>query len=386
MRLRTLLMALFGALGVSCSSAPVAPTKEPPPTTLTFTDPLDRVYDARLRLPRGGGVRAAVLLLGGGSVTDMRWTVPATVPHEGREVALTSTGEPTRDADDIADALLARGFAVFQYSSIHQGDASHAGNPALADYVSYANARDIARAALETLRAQPGIDPDRIVLVGHSLGGARALQIAATDPGAIRAMALLAPAYASRLSGRPSLAAQEEIAALGELGLDAEAGIRRYAWRAKRAAIPEEIRDVPFDTIDRDRDEALRRWEIAGALAIARLEANDPSDLTPEPLFADETFPADALLQATVPTLLIFGGLDPMTVHAPLVERSASQLGASNIEVVIAPHRGHNLSTEVPREDPELAPVAGPTLTGPIDPRVTKLIADWLSDAVADEP
>lgn len=383
MRTTTALLLLpLAILIASCTSAPVAPTKSPEPIALSFTDSLDRTYDAQLRFPRHRWNRHTALLLGGGAVTDMHWTIPATAPVGGLEIPLTTTGEPTRDADDITAALLDAGFAVFQYSSIHRDDATHAGNPAMADHVSYPHAREIARAALAALRAQPGVDRERIVLVAHSLGGARALQIAAHSPEPIRAMALLAPAYSSRLGGRPSLAAQPTIEALIALDLDPQRGIHRHAWRAKRSALPEAIGDIPFDTLDRDHDEALRRWEIAAAVVLAETDAGDASALTDESLFADETFPADALLETNIPTLLIFGGLDAMTVHAPLIERAADRLGLTNVGVVIAPALGHNLSREVPRNNPELEAIAGPGTVGPIDPRITKLIAEWLGQSV----
>lgn len=359
---------------------------------LTFTDPDGRVYDALLSVPDSAHWnRHTALLLGGGTVTDMHWTVPASVEYQGRPIPLTTTGEPTRDADTIAAALVSAGFAVMQYSSIRRADVDAIDEPALADYIPYATSRDIAVAALAALRDQPGIIPSNIVLVGHSLGGARALQIAATDPG-ICALVLLASAYASRLGVRPSLAAEETIEALKKHGLDADAGIPRYVFNAKHALLPPPLDKMHFDTLDRDDDETLRRWEIAAAIVLAHLDAGDTSDLTDATDLDGAPFPADVLTPAFdrhIPTLAIFGGLDTMSVHAPLLARTAAsraEHGEGFLSVVVLAHLGHDLGPVRPRDNAELIPIAGAFLTGPIDPGVPDLIARWLTEVLERTP
>ena len=355
---------------------------------LTFTDPDDRVYDALLTVPDNTHWNHhAVLLLGGGTVTDMHWTLPGSVEHEGQSIPLTTTGEATHDADVLARVLVAHGFAVMQYSSIHQGDLDAIENPALADYVPYAQSREIALAALATLRAQPHIPADGIVLIGHSLGGARALQIAASDPG-IGALVLLAPAYSSRLGVRPSLAGEEAVEDLKTHGLDADAGIPRHVFNPHHTQLPPPLNHATFDALDRDDDETLRRWEIASALVLAHLDAGDTSDLTDAPDFAGAVFPADVLAAEFgrgVPTLAIFGGLDPTTVHAPLLDRAGqarAERGEETLSIVILANLGHNLGPVRPRGNPELIPIAGADLTGPIDPTIPDLIARWLTEII----
>jgi pimeloyl-ACP methyl ester carboxylesterase len=278
-----------------------------------------------------------------------------------------------------------------QYASIHQGDLDAIDNPALADYVPYAESRDIAVAALAALRAQPGIIPSGIVLVGHSLGGTRALQVAATDPG-VCALVLLAPAYSSRLGVRPSLAAEETVEALKTHNLDADAGIPRYVFNAKHSLFPPPLNDAHFDALDRDDDETLRRWEIASALVLAHLDAGDTSDLTDATDFNGAPFPADVLTPAfdrDVPTLAVFGGLDSMSVHAPLLGRTPAERagsGKGSLSVVILANLGHNLGPVRPRDNPDFVAIAGPVLTGPIDQAIPDLIARWLTEVLERTP
>ncbi|WP_063725743.1 alpha/beta hydrolase family protein [Cryptosporangium arvum] len=84
---------------------------------------------------------------------------------------------------DLAHALRRAGYAslVFHYRGAW-------GSPGT---FSWAHVQQDAAAAVVALRADPGLDPDRIALVGHSMGGFTALRAAAADPG-VRAVASIA--------------------------------------------------------------------------------------------------------------------------------------------------------------------------------------------------
>src|SRR5690242_5278792 len=89
-------------------------------------DESGRSYAARLRVPadaeRAQVGRAAVLLLGGGSVFDLNWTVPPSYEIDGKVTKVTIDGKETRDAETLAAALAQAGFVVMQWSSIHRDD------------------------------------------------------------------------------------------------------------------------------------------------------------------------------------------------------------------------------------------------------------------------
>ena len=74
---------------------------------------------------------------------------------------------------------------VHQFIFDYRGYGNSEGHPT--EHGTYLDAR----AALEYLRGRPGINPDRIVYFGHSLGAAVAIELAAKHPPA--GMALIAP-------------------------------------------------------------------------------------------------------------------------------------------------------------------------------------------------
>lgn len=68
-----------------------------------------RRFEARIDRPGDGANGFAVMLIGGGSVTDMDWTVPGSYEYEGKTVEVTIDGGTTRDAATIGDAPWTRG-------------------------------------------------------------------------------------------------------------------------------------------------------------------------------------------------------------------------------------------------------------------------------------
>lgn len=112
---------------------------------------------------------------------------------------LSGSGAQTRDGaraelpgyypfTDLADTLVAAGFAVLRLDD--RGVGASTGSP------SGATTEELARdasAAVAWLRGQPGVDPARIALVGHSEGALVALLAARRDP-QLWALGLLAAA------------------------------------------------------------------------------------------------------------------------------------------------------------------------------------------------
>jgi pimeloyl-ACP methyl ester carboxylesterase len=114
----------------------------------------------------------------------------ATVDQTGPGPAvllLSGSGPIDRDSDtkrlaigvmgQVADHLAGQGLASFRYDKRGVGASS-------GDYKStglYDNVAD-AGAAVDTLRARPDIDPDRLFVIGHSEGALIAAELAAADP------------------------------------------------------------------------------------------------------------------------------------------------------------------------------------------------------------
>lgn len=114
-----------------------------------------------LTLPRGRRQRPGVVLLASGPADrDM------------------TTG-PNRPFKDLAWGLASRGVAVLRFDKVnyvHGHVAAEAGFTMAEEYLPHA------LAAVRVLREQPGVDPARVFVLGHSGGGKAAPRVAAADP------------------------------------------------------------------------------------------------------------------------------------------------------------------------------------------------------------
>lgn len=203
--------AIHGFRLVPAASRYVPPPPLPPEAPLVERDlvvrtPSGKPLEATLAQPKGAGPFPGVVLVHGSGPND-------------RDVTIG----PNKPFADLARGLAARGVAVLRYDKrtwAHpeefEGRAFTADDEVTADAV----------AAVATLRGVAGVDPSRIVVAGHSLGGMLAPRIAAAD-GRLAGLALLAaPAlpledkvvmqarYLASLAG--TMTAEHE-AAIGEL-------------------------------------------------------------------------------------------------------------------------------------------------------------------------
>ena len=128
-------------------------------------------------------------------------TVPAKAPGDGRPfpAVLLLSGSGPHDQDetigrskplkDLAWGLATAGIAVLRFEKVtHAHPAECAASPAFTltdEYVPQA------LAGLRLLREHPAIDPARLYVAGHSLGGSAAPRVAAADP-AVTGMIILA--------------------------------------------------------------------------------------------------------------------------------------------------------------------------------------------------
>ncbi|MGW1186862.1 alpha/beta hydrolase family protein [Streptomyces sp. NPDC002559] len=123
-----------------------------------------------LSLPVGPGPWPAAVLLGGGGPFD----------RDG------SSG-PNKPLKDLAWGLASRQVAVLRFDKV---TFTHP-DCLPPDFTMADEYLPSALAAVRLLRRQPGVDPDRIHLLGHSMGGKAAPRIAAADP-SIAGLVLLA--------------------------------------------------------------------------------------------------------------------------------------------------------------------------------------------------
>jgi pimeloyl-ACP methyl ester carboxylesterase len=347
-----------------------APIAEPEaPAVERFTISLDReegdawVFPALIERPAEPN-GCAVMLLGGGLLTDLDWTLPGSyVDEQGQTVHMTIDGEPTRDAATLAAALLDAGFVVLRYGSIREGDPQHAANPAMGEPMPFDGTLALARRAWGELVERGGVGADRVAVLGHSLGATRGVL---ASEGKAGAYVLLAGARMSRSAQRPSEVAAE--VAQHTQGMDADASgevtlqeFRKWVRTGRNGTTFFGSRGLLG--LDVDKDKTLRPWELCAAW-VGRPGSEAPRERTNQA----ESWPMSVLESSSAPVLALWGEHDLMSMHGPALNKA---LGP-RVTTVYLEDLGHNLARE---QDGR---------TGPIDPAVVERIVEWLGSWCAD--
>lgn len=214
-------VAGFFVLPVADGSPPpspsAAPTEAPLPGYVrpdAFSDDFAAVGQApwvmpgRLTMPVGEGPFPAVVLVAGSGPQDRDETIG-----------------PNKPLRDLAWGLASQGIAVLRYDKrtlAHGADLAASLSTLTVDEETV----DDAVIAVAQLRATPGVDPDRVFLAGHSLGGYLAPRIAARAPG-LRGLVYLEASsrplpelildqvrYLAALDGTPSPEAASQVEAV----------------------------------------------------------------------------------------------------------------------------------------------------------------------------
>ncbi len=206
----------LGAPGPTASGSGASPTATPSPASYVdpgaFTETEVTVgtspweLPGTLAMPVGDGPFPAVVLVAGSGPNDRNETIGPNAPLR-----------------DLAWGLASNGIATLRYD---KRTLVHGAAMAGSGVTVHEETMDDAETAVELLRQTPGIDPDRVFLVGHSLGGYLAPRIAAEIPDRLAGIGMLEP-------GSSSLATlildQYQYLASGEGGADPQA----------KAALPE---------------------------------------------------------------------------------------------------------------------------------------------------
>jgi uncharacterized protein len=268
-----------------------------------------------LSMPRGPGPFPAVVLVHGSGPNDRDETIAANKPFK-----------------DLAVGLASRGVAVLRYDK-RTFNYRGGGIATVKEEVL-----DDAREAVSALEAMPGIDPKRIVVLGHSLGGTLAPRIAAADA-RVAGLVILAGATRSM-----------EDAALDQLrylGADAKT-IAAVEASARTIKDPNLTADTSVDFLG------------------ARIPGSYWLDLR-------QYDPAEAAASLTIPILLLQGERDYQVTMTDYNAWSAALAGRANVTRKTYPSLNHLFLTGTGPSKPEEYAVAGH-----VADEVIRDIAGWM--------
>lgn len=289
----------------------------------------------RLTLPRAaaeGTARPApaLLLLPGSGPTDVDGNSPPLIRNAGYQ--------------QLAYALACHGYAVLRIAKLGIPPSTGDANAVTLDtYAS--NAADW----LAFLAEQPGVDPDRLGVIGHSEGGLIALYATATGAIAPEAVVLIATA------GRPlGVVLREQLLASARRG---------GAAGAELAAFEDQV-DEALEAVRRSEGTALDLGGELGGNQVAQAFAHAAGLLRSE---IDQD-PLELASSVDVPVVVLQGGKD-IQVQPDDARLLADALPSATL--LELPNMGHNLNE-----------VAGDPLTGAI-PAPTARVSRTLVQALA---
>lgn len=284
------------------------------------------------------------------------------VDRDGSAVNL-ETGAVVMELDiyrQLAVAVSDVGFASFRFDKRGVGESQ--GDATLA---SRADLLDDARAAIQALREQPEIDPNRIILIGHSEGSYLAPALAGED-GDIAGIVLLAGAARAL----DEITRWQVESLLGQQGIEGEtleaALVQQDQYIAFVKASQGEWADYTVVQLQEEipwLDEATGAQLKATPLALSWLREHYLAN------------PADTIVQLREPVLIISGEKDLQvpSSEAQLLVDLLTTAGNSDVSAFVFPDLNHLL-----RYHPEEPNLTYRHLDAPVDERVTVTLQEWL--------
>lgn len=302
-------------------------------------------------------------------------------------------GIPMKEYEWLADLLAAQGVASLRYDKLGTGATGlgpGAEDPGILLSSTYDRLRvQPVRDALAFVAAQDGIDAGRLLLVGHSEGGAVTLTVA-SDPGGAPAPAgllLVEPAYTRILDIVPSqLSGQMDAAvAAGAMASADAAALKAWMMRGVdeiRAAAPPFAAPGPAPLPDATGYTAVMQSTIEG-----NVFGSDPTQMVLSHAFRtlygkqfDEIDPADLAPSIAVPVLVTCGAEDVNTPCGDATPGSGVAWLASRFEPGTARLVELEGTVHILRD---IGSADAPTLADQVAHPFSTRLADALADFVA---
>ena len=284
------------------------------------------------------------------------------VNRDGNAVDLV-TGNIVMEIDvyrQLAVALSDSGIASFRFDKRGVGESE--GDATLA---SRADLLTDARAAIRALRAQPEIDPSRIILIGHSEGSYLAPALAVEDAD-IAGVVLMAGAARAL----DAITRWQVEALLGQQGIEGA---------ALEAALAEQDQYIAFVEASQGEWSDYTVAELQAEIPWLGEDAATQLKATPLALsWLREHYlaePADVIARLQVPVLIVSGEKDFQvpSSEAGLLSELLEATGNDDVTAYVFPDLNHLL-----RNHPEEPNLTYRHVDEPVDPRVTEAIGDWI--------
>ncbi len=300
-----------------------------------------------LTLPAGNGPFPAVVLVQGSGTLDRDETI------FGHKPMLV-----------LADHLTRQGIAVLRYDK--RGIKGSTGNYDQALTIDFA---EDAEAALGFLASEPGIDPSRLGLLGHSEGGIIVPMVAARSSLPTFLVLLASPA----VTGEELTRAQSEALAKAAGATPNALELERRLWD-RLITFVQQNPDAPAGTLREVLAEGLspelrKAWD-----SLILYQAQRSS----KPWFRSflALDPRASLRRVKVPVLALFGEKDLQVLpsqNRPELEKALGEAGNSQVEVHTLPGLNHLFQ---PARTGGIAEY--PTIETTLDPKVLDLVSEWI--------
>jgi fermentation-respiration switch protein FrsA (DUF1100 family) len=308
--------------------------------------------------PRGAGRHPAVVLISGSGPQD-------------RDEALAGH----RPFLVLADHLTRQGIAVLRYDD--RGVGKSRGDFATATTPDFASD---ALAAVAWLKQRPGVDAEKIGLIGHSEGGIVA-PLASTKSDDVAFIVLMAG---------PGVTGEEILYAQGKLIMMANGATESAADRntATQRAMFAPIKSVRDTVAMRDSVRAALRTAIEAMSPAERAGSGITGD--PAPIIEQQVRqitspwfrwflthdPVPVLQQVTVPVLAVNGALDlqvPPDQNLPVIEAALKKAGNRDVTTRALPGLNHLFQTATTGSPTEYA-----RIDETMSPVALQVISDWI--------
>jgi pimeloyl-ACP methyl ester carboxylesterase len=325
---------LAASLSTTSAEAPHRTPKTPVSEHPVTFDSGDQTLAGTLTVPQGTGPFPAVLLLPGSGPIDR--------DSNHKRMPLGITGQ-------LAEALHAAGHATFRYDKRGVGESTGRWQSA-----GFYDNRDDATTALEFLLARPDVDPDRVIVLGHSEGALHAAGIAAA--GARTAGVVLLSC--SAMPGEALLRWQSaQIAPTLPAAIRALLRLLRTDIEIRTAKTHVKIKATTTDEARIEGAKVNARWH-------REFMAHDPRN---------------DLARVNVPTLAITGAKDLQVPASDLA--SIRALVPASVETHEIADMSHIL-----RAQPGPASLSGykREIRQPLETRLVDLVVKWVSAHVGD--